>query len=197
MRPNGGLIVTASALAAFHRVLIITLAARHGLPAVYSEHYSVVDGGLISYATGAPQHLGCQRVSIARGDGTGDFSIVANHQHDPFSHIVAGRAAEAVAGAYGHRRIRLAAAAPARQREDIGSAPPTTPASPPAPPATPPTTAPARVSRRGSCRQGDRGDAGQTESVGPDVARRPCHDQDRDRHAANHEVAGGTENSED
>ena len=34
--PNGGLIVTASALANVHRELIITLAARHRLPAVYS-----------------------------------------------------------------------------------------------------------------------------------------------------------------
>ena len=33
---NGGLIVTASALAMVHRELIITLAARHRLPAVYS-----------------------------------------------------------------------------------------------------------------------------------------------------------------
>ena len=35
LRPNGGLIVTASALAVVHRELIITLAARHRLPAVY------------------------------------------------------------------------------------------------------------------------------------------------------------------
>ena len=34
---NGGLIVTAGALSAVHRDLIITLAARHKLPAVYSE----------------------------------------------------------------------------------------------------------------------------------------------------------------
>ena len=34
--PNGGLIVTASASAAIHRDLIVTLAARHKLPAVYS-----------------------------------------------------------------------------------------------------------------------------------------------------------------
>ena len=32
---NGGLIVTGSALAVVHRDLIITLAARHKLPAVY------------------------------------------------------------------------------------------------------------------------------------------------------------------
>ena len=35
--PNGGLIVTASALAVVHRDLIVTLAARHKLPAVYSS----------------------------------------------------------------------------------------------------------------------------------------------------------------
>ena len=46
---NGGLIVTASALAIVHRDLIITLAARHKLPAVYSHRYFVADGGLISY----------------------------------------------------------------------------------------------------------------------------------------------------
>ena len=47
--PNGGLIVTASALAMLHRDLIITLAARHKLPAVYSDRYFVTAGGLISY----------------------------------------------------------------------------------------------------------------------------------------------------
>ena len=44
--PNGGLIVTASGLAAVHRDLIFKLAARHKLPAVYFER---VAGGLISY----------------------------------------------------------------------------------------------------------------------------------------------------
>ena len=47
--PNGGLIVTASALAMLHRDLIITLAARHKLPAVYYERFFVAAGGLISY----------------------------------------------------------------------------------------------------------------------------------------------------
>ena len=47
--PNGGLIVTASALAQVHRDLIITLAARHNLPAVYFERFFVTGGGLISY----------------------------------------------------------------------------------------------------------------------------------------------------
>jgi putative ABC transport system substrate-binding protein len=46
---NGGLIVTGSALAIVHRDLIITLANRHRLPAVYSDRIFVTGGGLISY----------------------------------------------------------------------------------------------------------------------------------------------------
>jgi putative ABC transport system substrate-binding protein len=46
---NGGLIVTASALAVLHRQPIIALAARHKLPAVYYRRYFVTSGGLISY----------------------------------------------------------------------------------------------------------------------------------------------------
>jgi putative tryptophan/tyrosine transport system substrate-binding protein len=46
---NGGLIVTPSGWASLHRDLIITLAARHKLPAVYSARYFVTDGGLASY----------------------------------------------------------------------------------------------------------------------------------------------------
>jgi putative ABC transport system substrate-binding protein len=48
---NGGLIVTGSALAWVHRDLIVTLAARHKLPAVYFQRSFVADGGLISYGT--------------------------------------------------------------------------------------------------------------------------------------------------
>src|SRR5215470_2399695 len=46
---NGGLIVTGSALATVNRNLLITLAARHKLPAVYFARNIVADGGLISY----------------------------------------------------------------------------------------------------------------------------------------------------
>jgi putative ABC transport system substrate-binding protein len=48
-RPNGGLIVTATAFSTIHRDLIITLAAQHKLPAVYSYRLFVASGGLISY----------------------------------------------------------------------------------------------------------------------------------------------------
>ena len=47
--PNGGLILTSSALSVVHRDLIIALAARHKLPAVYFERFFVAAGGLISY----------------------------------------------------------------------------------------------------------------------------------------------------
>ncbi|MGB9414118.1 MAG: ABC transporter substrate-binding protein, partial [Pseudolabrys sp.] len=47
--PNGGLVVTASPSSTIHRDLIIALAARHKLPAVYWERFYVAAGGLISY----------------------------------------------------------------------------------------------------------------------------------------------------
>ena len=47
--PNGGLIATSTSSAQLHRDLIITLAARHKLPAVSSERTFVAAGGLVSY----------------------------------------------------------------------------------------------------------------------------------------------------
>ncbi len=47
--PNGGLILTASGMSIFHHDVIIKLAARHKLPAVYYERFFVTAGGLISY----------------------------------------------------------------------------------------------------------------------------------------------------
>jgi len=47
--PNGGMVVTAGGSSIVHRKLIISLAARHKLPAVYYRRLYVADGGLISY----------------------------------------------------------------------------------------------------------------------------------------------------
>src|SRR5262245_29458243 len=49
--PNGGLIVPGSVPAVAHRGLIITLADRHKLPAVYYDRFFVGAGGLISYGS--------------------------------------------------------------------------------------------------------------------------------------------------
>jgi putative tryptophan/tyrosine transport system substrate-binding protein len=46
---GGGLIVTQNTSVLFHRKLIIALAARHRLPAVYASRFLVTDGGLLSY----------------------------------------------------------------------------------------------------------------------------------------------------
>jgi putative ABC transport system substrate-binding protein len=50
-RPNGGLILTGSALSAAHRDLIVALATRHKLPAVYFTRLFVDAGGLVSYGS--------------------------------------------------------------------------------------------------------------------------------------------------
>jgi ABC-type uncharacterized transport system substrate-binding protein len=47
--PNGGLIVTASPAATRHRTLVVALAARHKVPAVYFDRFFITAGGLISY----------------------------------------------------------------------------------------------------------------------------------------------------
>ena len=47
--PNGGLVAFGSPGATIHRDLIIMLAAKHRLPAVYSARYFATVGGLISY----------------------------------------------------------------------------------------------------------------------------------------------------
>jgi putative ABC transport system substrate-binding protein len=53
---NGGLIVTGSALSNVHHKLIITLAARHKLPAIYFERSFSAGGGLISYGSDYIDH---------------------------------------------------------------------------------------------------------------------------------------------
>ena len=49
--PNSGLVVAPTATTSVHRNLIIGLAARHRLPAIYPHRVFVTAGGLMSYAT--------------------------------------------------------------------------------------------------------------------------------------------------
>jgi putative tryptophan/tyrosine transport system substrate-binding protein len=76
--PNGGLIVTAVPVSTLHRNLIITLAARHKLPAVYFERFFVAAGGLISYG---PNYIDLYRQAagyvdrILKGEKPADLPV--------------------------------------------------------------------------------------------------------------------------
>jgi ABC-type uncharacterized transport system substrate-binding protein len=77
---NGGLIVTGSALAVVHRNLIITLAARHKLPAVYFERNFVASGGLISYGPDYLDQFRCAASYVDRilkGEKPADLPVQA------------------------------------------------------------------------------------------------------------------------
>src|SRR5215813_2911742 len=82
---NGGLIVAASAVAFVQRNLIIELAARHRLPAVYFERLFVAGGGLISY--GGDQVDGYRRAAgyvdrILRGKKPADLPVQAPTKYE-------------------------------------------------------------------------------------------------------------------
>jgi putative tryptophan/tyrosine transport system substrate-binding protein len=77
---HGGLIVTASGLAIVHRELIVALAARHKLPAVYYYRFFVADGGLASY--GPDPHDQYRRAAgyvdrILKGEKPADLPVQA------------------------------------------------------------------------------------------------------------------------
>jgi putative tryptophan/tyrosine transport system substrate-binding protein len=83
--PNGGLIATASALTAIHRELIIALATRHKLPAVYPFRYYVTSGGLISYGpdTVDQYRLAARYVDrILKGEKPADLPVQAPTKYE-------------------------------------------------------------------------------------------------------------------
>ena len=82
---NGGLIVLSNALAIVHRDLIITLAARHRLPAVYAARYFVRGGGLISYGPDAidPHRRAASYVDrILKGEKPADMPVQAPTKYE-------------------------------------------------------------------------------------------------------------------
>jgi putative tryptophan/tyrosine transport system substrate-binding protein len=82
---NGGVIVTVSPLATVHRDLIISLAARYKVPAVYPLRYFAVSGGLISYG---PERLEPYRCAagyvdrILKGEKPDDLPVQAPTQYE-------------------------------------------------------------------------------------------------------------------
>jgi putative ABC transport system substrate-binding protein len=82
---NGGLIVTGSALSNVHHKLIITLAARHKLPAIYLERSFAADGGLISYGSDYIDHY--RRAAgyvdrILKGEKPADLPVQAPTKYE-------------------------------------------------------------------------------------------------------------------
>ena len=78
---NGGLILTGSALAVLHSELIITLAARHKLPAVYFERQFVPRGGLTSYGPNiVDQYRHVDR--ILKGEKPADLPVQASTKYE-------------------------------------------------------------------------------------------------------------------
>ena len=82
---NSGLIVTISPLAFLRRELIIALAPRHRLPAVYAIRVFVADGGLMSYG---PDEIEQHRRAadyvgrILKGEKPADLPVQARTKYD-------------------------------------------------------------------------------------------------------------------
>ena len=84
-RSNGGLIVTGSSSAFVHRDLIITLAARYKLPAVYFIREFVTSGGLISYGPDPidPVRRAASYVDrILKGEKPADMPVQATTKYE-------------------------------------------------------------------------------------------------------------------
>ena len=93
--PNGGLIVTGSASALVHRDLIIALAARYRLPAVYPARYFVASGGLISYGPDSidPHRRAAGYVDrILKGEKPADLPVQAPTKYELVINLKAAKA---------------------------------------------------------------------------------------------------------
>jgi putative ABC transport system substrate-binding protein len=93
--PNGGVILTGSALAMIHRDLIITLAARHKLPAVYYDRHFVTGGGLTSYGPNSidPHRRAAGYVDrILKGEKPADLPVQAPTKYELAINLKAAKA---------------------------------------------------------------------------------------------------------
>jgi putative ABC transport system substrate-binding protein len=97
--PNGGLIVTASGLAILNRELIVTLAARYKLPAVYYEPLFVAAGGLASYGADlVDQYRQAAGYvdRVLRGEKPGDLPVQAPTKYELAINLKTAKALDVV-----------------------------------------------------------------------------------------------------
>jgi putative tryptophan/tyrosine transport system substrate-binding protein len=93
--PNGGLIIVAAPSAVVHRNLIITLAARHQLPAVYSFPHLAHSGGLIAYGPDLvpPYRSAAGYVNrILKGEKPADLPVQAPTKYELVINLKTARA---------------------------------------------------------------------------------------------------------
>jgi ABC-type uncharacterized transport system substrate-binding protein len=93
--PNGGLIVVVSGASLIHRELIVRLAARHRLPAVYAYRVFVTSGGLMSYGPDIPGQY--RRAAgyvdrILKGESPGDLPVQRPTKYDLVINLKAAKA---------------------------------------------------------------------------------------------------------
>jgi len=93
--PNGGLIVTSGAGSVLHRELIIALAARYKLPAVYYRRYFVTSGGLISYGfdlVDQYRHAAGYVDRILKGEKPADLPVQAPTRYELVINLTTAKA---------------------------------------------------------------------------------------------------------
>jgi putative ABC transport system substrate-binding protein len=93
--PNGGLIVTASALSTIHRELTITLAAQYKLPTVYYRSAYAALGGLTSYGYNeVEQYRGVASyvARILKGEKPADLPVQAPTKYELFINLKTAKA---------------------------------------------------------------------------------------------------------
>jgi putative ABC transport system substrate-binding protein len=91
---NGGLIVTGGQ-ASFHRELIVALAARHRLAAVYPYRFWVTDGGLISYGPDLPgqfRQAAGYVDRILKGEKAADLPVQAPNKYETVLNLKTAKA---------------------------------------------------------------------------------------------------------
>lgn len=95
--PNGGVIVTSSSSAGVHRKLIVQMANKHRLPAVYTSHEYVDEGGLSAYGVDLRDNY--RRAAgyvdrLLKGEKAAEMPVQQPNKFEMFINLKAARAME-------------------------------------------------------------------------------------------------------